>query len=1345
MAAQDTTASLQNGVGERESPAFQEMPPQLGSAQNGEQTLGEQQLQSPDRVLSAQVVSGSCGVGSTQPLHGAETTTGAVQAEPKGATMTLEPGGRLTVEQQVVEQIVEANTGYVTPTSSGGPRNHTAPNWMSGREVPRWMMRLGSFLNQGGGLTTSEMAPSPLPGGSPLYPSPPGGAPFRMRSPSRARPISAVPTPPSTSTISAEAIQAEVQRQLHGVMVQLREYGLRNEALQAELEQTKAELEQARNSGRQELRALPTSTDLLGGLTTAQLDPGVLQGDPIQQDVHGVQRDPGGALSSYVSRGDPHSRLPHSRLPVPPAQQGGDDQDPFHGSRVAERGSQQLEQPQEAQRADNPPGLLRSWWGGRPRSQSPPPRTTSKDQPENHTLDVLSKGIQQLQELQAQALAKGHTASGSTELVKPGTSALAPLPELTAGCDAALAFQDWLEIASSVLSDVSELSGWWWKAVMEVVTRAYEAWLRATPLERLNIYPSGEDHLMEGKWSRLNARVASMLLGAMSVEMKGEMVAQRISQSTIHMIYRLHTLYQPGGSAERAEVLRRLQAPRDHLPHDTVEEVLKAVRAWPRLLSRCQAVNMMPPDASVLAKGLMGLTDRYIQQSTDAAFRTSMLRTSLRLDGQPTLDNVRSYQRHLQAELETMISSKTAAVSPQPKLKAVDTTLQPKAKDAAKPTGGGSTELCKYFMKPSGCRRGERCTFSHSMASLDREQRGKKCLKCGAENHRQRDCPVGKPKAGSTGGSRDKDKPSGGATSAQSTMATVASTSTASSGGEVVQGTPWTLETLMQAAQQVVQGQTDSRGETSPEKTRPEMKVLRLRDIRVCALKESATALLDSGATHALRSATSGDEWETAENVMVQLAGNHQLTMRITKGGTLLMPPGSCSKPEQAPQGLQAQTIVPMGGLIETLGYTLVWSPDECMLQSPEGAQIKLQVQGGCPQMCELEALSLIARLEDRKLENLNNETITTSDKLAVAAMAMERHWNHYLYDYVATGAFESGLRAVRDAPFFEDLPGDCLAGLVPPQGLEYGWDIMKLNGFFNRAQRRKLLSSKRWVVHLFTGREGHWEIFKLDKGDTSVIELDLARCAGHDILRGETWRMLLWGAKQGKVDVILGGPPGRSQQLCRGGERDSKSLTMVARMMWLFAVAQVGRELHGVGINKDRDVGFILEYPEGTPWEQRQAHEREIIEAEDSMRDPTGRGRGALWVETIQYWEQVQRPRWENQVGLATVNASISFWDTRMWKAFQREAQTRVISFDQGAMGGKSRNRTSLGTNVRALMSLDEVRLGLVQALVVAMSFKFGTPMHNVLPACTLCLQSNGGSMWKAIMLSTERTVQRA
>ena len=136
---------------------------------------------------------------------------------------------------------------------------------------------------------------------------------------------------------------------------------------------------------------------------------------------------------------------------------------------------------------------------------------------------------------------------------------------------------------------------------------------------------------------------------------------------------------------------------------------------------------------------------------------------------------------------------------------------------------------------------------------------------------------------------------------------------------------------------------------------------------------------------------------------------------------------------------MQTQSIVPMGQLIETLGYEMVWNPAGCYLTSPEGQRIKLQVQKGCPQLQELEALSLIARLEDRKLEQLQNTTLTTRDKVNMSMMALERTWQHYLFDYVTTGSFESGLRAVRDAPYLEDLPGECFAHMVPTQGLWSG------------------------------------------------------------------------------------------------------------------------------------------------------------------------------------------------------------------------------------------------------------------------------------------------------------------
>ena len=138
-------------------------------------------------------------------------------------------------------------------------------------------------------------------------------------------------------------------------------------------------------------------------------------------------------------------------------------------------------------------------------------------------------------------------------------------------------------------------------------------------------------------------------------------------------------------------------------------------------------------------------------------------------------------------------------------------------------------DLCRYFMKAGGCKQGSRCSYSHSMQSLDKDLRSKKCLACGSESHRQRDCPVarGGQRQKGGGGSPIKDgkgpeqRPSGGS----STAATVASVQ------DPVQGVPWTSETLVQAAQQVIQGQPAAPdGESSPEKTKttgaPEMRTL---------------------------------------------------------------------------------------------------------------------------------------------------------------------------------------------------------------------------------------------------------------------------------------------------------------------------------------------------------------------------------------------------------------------------------------------------------------------------------------------------------------------------------------
>ena len=74
----------------------------------------------------------------------------------------------------------------------------------------------------------------------------------------------------------------------------------------------------------------------------------------------------------------------------------------------------------------------------------------------------------------------------------------------------------------------------------------------------------------------------------------------------------------------------------------------------------------------------------------------------------------------------------------------------PNSPPGGKAGGQAGKPLCKFFLGASGCKRGGKCTYVHGMSGLTRQEREKKCLACGSEAHRQKDCPsvgVGSPKA----------------------------------------------------------------------------------------------------------------------------------------------------------------------------------------------------------------------------------------------------------------------------------------------------------------------------------------------------------------------------------------------------------------------------------------------------------------------------------------------------------------------------------------------------------------------------------------------------------------------
>ena len=272
----------------------------------------------------------------------------------------------------------------------------------------------------------------------------------------------------------------------------------------------------------------------------------------------------------------------------------------------------------------------------------------------------------------------------------------------------------------------------------------------------------------------------------------------------------------------------------------------------------------------------------------------------------------------------------------------------------------------------------------------------------------------------------------------------------------VVSGEPiWTLESLLQAAAKVAGAQ--------PATTTPAMRVVSIRTHTPMSGAAQAYALVDSGATHALRRANSQEEWNGADPVTVNLAGGETVALRINKAGTILVPITNL-------QNASSTTpIVPLGALVQQLGYTMTWSGTRCKLESKSGEIFHLRVREGCPELAEQDALQLISRLEDNNLRDLESHIRSTRRKVKTVAMMMDRTWFDSLQAYVRGGISTEAMRAIDAAPFFREVPAQCLYGLVEAVPETNGWEILRGLQHLNRRTRKKLWSSDKWVVHLFS------------------------------------------------------------------------------------------------------------------------------------------------------------------------------------------------------------------------------------------------------------------------------------
>ena len=498
-----------------------------------------------------------------------------------------------------------------------------------------------------------------------------------------------------------------------------------------------------------------------------------------------------------------------------------------------------------------------------------------------------------------------------------------------------LAFGDWLTTLEPIVSEISPGASQWWQLTLKSVSKAYEEWLTADPLQRLRLGPVCLEEA--NKWPRTERKMLSLLLPE---NVKNEVVTTR-KMTVAQVLFILYVKCQPGGQSERMNLIRNLT---ELKLTNNMLEVAQGIRTWMRWWSRSEELGVTLPDPVVLAGVLVKASDHLAKSGAQVAYRLATSRQQLLVDTRPTLENVKIFAEHLQAEAEEMsmgvgtgggkgLSLKAVAVQPTSGTSTMTSTGT--AGGELREGGAGDKDACRFWMTEKGCRRGDRCKFKHCRLS-PKENR---CFNCSGLNHSKTSCPflkkegkgeetvkVAKVKGGSWSGSPEKPE-SGGAGGEEANVSTSSGTRTlvedvpTGGKGKPSGGAPQNEETVTS-----VGGLVEEASALLKPLQRARLMAVQCKSLEPLTLSMDdegmmgKVGLLDGGATHPLRKG-SRQEIEEAEEAPVDLAHGRVWLRRRPVTGTILV------------EG-HIEPIVPARGLIE-LGK-LQWSRNGCVVVRPK-------------------------------------------------------------------------------------------------------------------------------------------------------------------------------------------------------------------------------------------------------------------------------------------------------------------------------------------------------------------------------------------------------------------------
>ena len=721
------------------------------------------------------------------------------------------------------------------------------------------------------------------------------------------------------------------------------------------------------------------------------------------------------------------------------------------------------------------------------------------------------------------------------------------------------------------MADLSDTSQEWWELMLKHTKSWYDKYMTEPPMQRLLLTPTAPLEVSNGKWRRVERRAVTLLMKALPDQVKEELIATK-SLDVFSLVCRLMLLYQRGGVAERSSILKNLEQPQEAA---TIQAAVQGLRRWLRWKRRAEEIGVSLPDPSVLSRGLHRLTKKVLEGNKDLSFNISLARSTLQVDTVPNYGTISTYCEHLLSELEQLVHTEKKTVKAldyDGKIKKFEGVGQASGGGGGKGWEGRSPKKegdvrerkpSRYYLTDAGCRRGRQCTFSHE--AKDEKNR---CYECGAVDHYRKDCP--RKQQDKEGGNRTEKSPSKIAKvtevddeqsshqgdQAESSGATSStSTGNAKNAKDAKEGDA--LQSVLEEAGKMLRS-LNIKAATSTgrddrdvrlndlQKQLDQMKRLRaLRFVKVSKIDYLPEyGLLDSGATHAMRGVCGAHDWQSLEEIQVELA-----LLRMTAGKVIVH------------EDDRVQPIVPLGMLVEKLGCEVRWSKKgACKLRHAVMGEIQVRMNAGCPEVEKEVALTLINALEE--LEVRENATVKKINEESLV------------------------VNLARDEEVFQGVPVEIMEKVVVRPAKD-------LSGIpLNRSRRRKLLDG--FVLHLYAGEDDGYTLGRALKevgGDkTRLVEIDVKRGPRHDMMEDDLYASLMHAAMSGLILGVVGGPNCRTRSVLRHGlpNLDPEEKTQVweddvllYRMVMIFCAAEEGRKRCASCSSEKKRVAFLLEQPE--------------------------------------------------------------------------------------------------------------------------------------------------------------------